>query len=184
MLEPPVNPISSHPSLAVRGCLAVLSDRLYPRYAIGSVGAVLVKDDSILLVKRGHPPGAGVWSVPGGAVGAGEGLAEAARRELREETGLDAEPVGVLWVINNIVFDPEGRPRYHYIIVDILFNPNTIRGSLRPGGDAVDARWFKLSEIPGNRQVSRTVRRLVSRIEKYGLTTIPLEGAENRFVER
>jgi len=147
--------------------------REYPSHAIAAVAAVLVEEDQILLVKRGHPPAVGKWSLPGGVVEPGERLAEAARRELREETGLDAEPLGVLWVLNNIVLDSAGRVKYHYLIVDILFDAGSAHGTLRASGDAVEARWVSLEEALTRDDVSRTVKELILRLKSSGLRYIP-----------
>jgi len=147
--------------------------REYPSYAIAAVAAVLVDGDQILLVKRGQPPAVGKWSLPGGIVEPGERLAEAARRELKEETGLEAEPLGVLWVLNNVVLDSTGRVKYHYLIVDILFDSGSARGSLRAGGDAIEARWFSLDEVLSRDDVSRTVKGLVLELRSSGLRYVP-----------
>jgi 8-oxo-dGTP diphosphatase len=158
------------------------SNRVYPRYAIAAVGAVLLRGDEILLVRRGYPPGLGKWSLPGGVVEPGERLGEAAKRELKEETGLEAEPIGILWVLNNIVRDEAGRVKYHYLIVDILFDPSTIRGEIRPGGDVTNVSWFKVNEALTSPEVSRTVKRLIERIEKQGLTYIPIDGVDHETI--
>ena len=104
------------------------------------VGAVVVRDDAILLIRRGSPPGQGLWSVPGGRVKRGETLAEAARRELREETGLDAE-VGESVGWTEII----GRRR-HYVVVDFWA---TLATDATPtaGSDATDAAWVPLGEL-------------------------------------
>lgn len=159
-------------------------ERTYPRYAIAAVAAVLIQNEKILLVKRGYPPGLGKWSIPGGVVEAGERLVEAAKRELKEETGLEAEPLGVLWVLNNIVYDKEKRVLYHYLVIDILFDSATIKGELRPGDDVLDASWFDLSEVLSSPSVSKTTKRLVKRIEKYGLVTLPLEEVDHESVQQ
>ena len=147
--------------------------REYPSYAIAAVAAVLVEGGRILLVKRGHPPAAGKWSLPGGALEPGERLAEAACRELREETGLEAEPLGVLWVLNNMVLDSAGKAKYHYLIVDILFDSSSARGTLRAGGDAVEARWIPLDEALSREDVSATVKGLILKLKSSGLLFIP-----------
>ena len=158
-------------------------DRLYPKFAIATVVAVLISDDRVLLVERGHPPAVGKWSFPGGVIKAGEGLVEAAKRELKEETGIEAEPVGILWVLNNIVRDANGGVKFHYLIVHMLFDPSSIRGELRAGEDARDAKWLRIDEALDSPNVSRTVKRVLMRIKKFGLTCLPLEGVDHEVVE-
>lgn len=155
--------------------------RTYPPYAVGAAAAVLIINNKILLVKRKYPPGLGKWSVPGGVIEAGEKLIEAAKRELREETGLEADPIGILWVINNIVYDRNEKVLYHYLIIDILFDSGTIRGELRPGEDVLDVAWFSLNEVLNTPDVSRTVKSLVKRIMKHGLNVITVEEVDHIF---
>lgn len=104
------------------------------------VGAVSVRDNAILLIRRGSPPGQGLWSVPGGRVQRGETLAEAVRRELREETGLDGE-VGEAVGWTELI----GRRR-HYVVVDFWV---TVASDAAPtaGTDASDAAWVSLEEL-------------------------------------
>lgn len=104
------------------------------------VGAVVVRDDAILLIRRGSPPGQGQWSVPGGRVQRGETLVEAVRRELREETGLDGE-VGEAVGWTELI----GRRR-HYVVVDFWV---TVASGAAPtaGTDASDAAWVSLAEL-------------------------------------
>ncbi|MEM0453261.1 MAG: NUDIX hydrolase [Sulfolobales archaeon] len=151
-----------------------LVSREYPRYAIVAVGAVLIRDNKILLVKRGYPPGKDKWSIPGGVVEAGEEIYSAAIRELKEETGIEANPLGIVWICNNVVRDGAGRVQYHYVILDVLFDPNTIDGSLRAGGDVVDAAWVPVDVVMSKDDVSKTVKNLIERINKLGLAYISL----------
>jgi ADP-ribose pyrophosphatase YjhB (NUDIX family) len=153
--------------------------REYPEYAVAAVGAVLIRDGRILLVKRGYPPAVGKWSLPGGVIEAGEGLADAAARELEEETGLKAKPLGVIWVLNNVILDQAGRVKYHYLIVDIIFDSKTVEGIPRAGGDALDVSWVDLEEVHRRDDVSRTVKKLVGRLKTYGITYIPLNSSDN-----
>lgn len=104
------------------------------------VGAVVVRNGAILLIQRGSPPGQGLWSVPGGRVQRGETLAEAVRRELREETGLDGE-VGEAVGWTELI----GRQR-HYVVVDFWV---TVESNAAPKAetDASDAAWVLLEEL-------------------------------------
>lgn len=105
------------------------------------VGAVAVRDNVILVVKRGRAPSKGLWSLPGGRVEWGETMAEALRREVEEETGLEVE-VGTLAGVVEHIYPEEG---FHYVIVDSFVT--VISGALRPGGDVTGARWVPLGEM-------------------------------------
>lgn len=121
--------------------------REYPAAPIVAVAVVLLDGDRVLLVRRGRPPAECLWSVPGGAVEPGETLAEAARRELQEETGLDCDLGPLVEVVERITRDESGRARFHYVILDLLgTNP---AGTLRPGSDAGDARFVGFEELAG-----------------------------------
>jgi ADP-ribose pyrophosphatase YjhB (NUDIX family) len=156
------------------GIVLSSSGREYPRYAIAAVGCVIVKDGKILLVKRGYPPREGMWAIPGGVIEVGESIAEAAVRELEEETGIKAEPIGVIGVYNVILRDDEGKVKYHFVIIDVLFNPDTVTNNLRAGGDAVDVSWFSLEEVVKRDDVTGSTKNLVERIAKQKLNYIPL----------
>lgn len=152
--------------------------REYPSYAIVAVGAVVALNNSIILVKRGYPPAQGRWSLPGGVVEAGERILDAAKRELYEETGITAEPLGVVYIVNDVVRDLEGGIRYHYLILDVLFDPGSVRGKLRPGGDAMDVAWISLEEALNRDDVSRTTKKLISRLIKNGFHLLQVEEME------
>ncbi|MCC6030919.1 MAG: NUDIX hydrolase [Desulfurococcales archaeon] len=113
-----------------------------PKVGVGCI--VFDEIGRILLIKRLYPPGRGRWSIPGGHVEKGEDVLEAAKRELYEETGIDADPVGVMNVDTLIVYDEKRNIKYHYVLIDILFtNP---RGELKAGDDATEAGFFDLDE--------------------------------------
>lgn len=84
------------------------------------VGCIVWKGDQILLIQRGKPPGEGEWSLPGGSQELGETLFQAAIREVREETGVEAVALSVLTAVDNIVHDAAGALLFHYTIVDVV----------------------------------------------------------------
>jgi 8-oxo-dGTP diphosphatase len=103
----------------------------------------VVAGGKLLLVKRGRAPGRGLWAVPGGKVGYGETMAATARREVKEETGLDIEPGAVVWAGDS--FGPGDPPQWHYCLVD--FRGEVTGGELRAGDDAAEVRWVDLDEV-------------------------------------
>jgi 8-oxo-dGTP diphosphatase len=120
--------------------------RDYPDRPIIGVGAVIVDDGRVLVVKRGTEPLKGQWSIPGGAVELGETLREAAAREVLEETGLIIEAGEVLEVFDSIYRDPGGRTQYHYVLVDFLCR--RLHGESRAASDVSEARWITPAELP------------------------------------
>jgi 8-oxo-dGTP diphosphatase len=119
-----------------------------------AVGAVCVHDDRLLLVRRGHGPAAGEWSVPGGRVEAGETLHEAVVRETAEETGLEVVVDRFLgWVERMGESDSPDGP-YHYLILDFAVTALTPDVDLVAGDDAVEAAWVPLYELSDVRLVS------------------------------
>lgn len=119
--------------------------RDYPDRPIVGVGAVIVDQGRVLLIKRGSPPLLGEWSLPGGVVELGETLRAAAEREALEETGLLVKAGEVIEVLDRIIPGPEGAPQYHYVLIDFLCRVQG--GNLRAGGDAADVRWAAEGEL-------------------------------------
>jgi 8-oxo-dGTP diphosphatase len=104
------------------------------------VGVVCVRGHEVLLIRRGTAPRLGEWSLPGGRIEYGEPLAAAAARELYEETGVEAELLGLLDVIDGLFLEMDR----HYVLIDYLARWTS--GEPRPGDDAADARFFPFDE--------------------------------------
>jgi 8-oxo-dGTP diphosphatase len=117
----------------------VSDTRQYPERPIVGVGAVIVDDGKVVLIRRRYEPLQGQWSLPGGGVEIGETLEAAVAREMLEETGLEVVVGPVIEVFDRIMRDDDERVRYHYVLVDYLCWP--IAGELRAGSD-VDAAVF------------------------------------------
>ena len=115
-----------------------------PAAPVVGVGGVLVHEGRVLLIRRGKEPLYGRWVVPGGTVELGEPLDEALVRELREETGLEVEPLELITVFDRIERDG-GRVLYHYVIVDYLCR--WISGEARAASDALEVAWAAPSEL-------------------------------------
>lgn len=104
------------------------------------VGVVCLRGDEVLLIRRGTPPRQGEWSLPGGRIEPGERAVDAALRELREETGVEAELTGLLDVVDG-VFPEAGR---HYVLID--YAASWISGEPVAGDDAIEARFVTLDQ--------------------------------------
>lgn len=121
--------------------------REYPTQPIVGVGALIVHEGKLVLVKRGVQPDKGRWSIPGGAVELGERVRDAVLREAKEESGLDID-IKVnrpLDAIDNVLLDENGRLQFHYVLLQFLAQPKG--GTLKPGGDVLDSRWVLLKDV-------------------------------------
>ena len=121
--------------------------REYPAQPIVGVGAVIVQDGKLVLIRRGVEPDKGKWSIPGGGVELGETVGDAAVREAKEECGLDIElfedrPMDAL---DKMVPGEKGRLKYHYVLLQFLARLKG--GTLKPTSDATEARWVPLEEV-------------------------------------
>jgi 8-oxo-dGTP diphosphatase len=119
--------------------------REYSEYPIPAVGVVVVRDGKALLIRRGSEPALGRWSIPGGIVESGELLHDAARREIREECGIEIEVGPMLQIFESITRDAEGRARFHYVILDLL--GYHVSGEVQFGSDVLDARYVGADEL-------------------------------------
>jgi 8-oxo-dGTP diphosphatase len=122
-----------------------VSDREYPARPIVGIGIVVIKDDTVLLVRRGKPPNIGAWTLPGGAQELGETTEEAARRELLEETGLEVDTLHFAATVDNIRRDETGRVRFHYTIID--FATRWVAGEAVAATDVTEAAWAKFDAL-------------------------------------
>jgi ADP-ribose pyrophosphatase YjhB (NUDIX family) len=113
-------------------------EREFPQAPLVGVGAVVVDEGRVLLVRRGSEPLKGHWTLPGGMLEVGETLAAGVAREVREETGLDVEPVELVEVLDRIHREGD-RVRFHYVIADYLCR--VTGGKLRAASDVGAARW-------------------------------------------
>jgi 8-oxo-dGTP diphosphatase len=135
-----------------------------PGSVIPCVGGI-IKDDQgrLLLIKRGHAPGAGLWSLPGGRIEPGETDAQALVREMREETGLAVEP-GPL--IGRVRRPSPGYAAQGEDVLDIRDYAATVTGgTLRAGDDAAEARWI----APGDLASLPTTEGLVETLIDWGV---------------
>ena len=119
--------------------------RRYPTRPITGIGAVILMQGGVVLVKRRHEPLAGHWTIPGGTLDLGETLESATAREALEETGLVVDVGPVVDVFDRILLDDEGKVRYHFVLVDYLCRP--IGGTLQAGSDAADVVIAKPDEL-------------------------------------
>lgn len=130
-----------------------------PHLPIAAAGIVCLSGDDVLLVRRGAPPLEGSWSLPGGRIEWGERAGDAALRELREETGCEAELAGLVDVVDAVFADPlseSGAGARHYVLID--FAARWLSGEPTPGDDARAARFFSPTEIAELNLWSETLR--------------------------
>src|SRR5580704_17025736 len=108
--------------------------REFPELPLVGVGAVIIENARVLLVKRAHPPLEAQWSIPGGVL------------EVREETGLIVEPGDLLGVYDRVLRNAEQRVQYHYVLIDFLCRP--AGGELQAADDGTEERWYTCEELP------------------------------------
>lgn len=119
--------------------------RSYPSQPVAGVGAIVLRHDDVLLVRRGTAPQKGLWSVPGGALELGESLEQGVRREVLEETGLEVRVLQFAEALERILMDDSGAVQYHYVLLDYLCEP--VGGVLAAGDDAAEAAWVNRAQL-------------------------------------
>ena len=140
--------------------------RDYPEHPFIGVGAVIVRGDKALLVRRATEPLKDEWSVPGGVLELGEKLCVGAAREALEETGLTVEVGEVLDVFDSIFPDADGRTQYHFVLIDFLCRP--IAGEAKAGSDVNEVRWVKEDEL-----AALNLRESIAEVVRKGLAAAP-----------
>ncbi|MEM1130979.1 MAG: NUDIX hydrolase [Pseudomonadota bacterium] len=132
---------------------------LPPVRPVAAVIAVMMRDGEVLLVQRGRPPDLGLWGFPGGKIEPGETVETAVLRELREETGIIAEPLGVLTAIDVFHHAEDGTLTSHHVLIAVLCK--WISGDPVAADDAADARWFGMDVFePAGLPLSKDVARV------------------------
>jgi ADP-ribose pyrophosphatase YjhB (NUDIX family) len=121
--------------------------RAYPDRPFLAASAAVIRDSKVLIVRRARPPARGVYTLPGGVVETGETLAEAAKREVREETGLDVAPLALAGFREVILRDDGNAVSRHFVILS--FAARWVAGEVRLNGELDDARWLDPAEIAG-----------------------------------
>jgi len=138
-----------------------MSHREYPDHPRVGVGAVVLREGRILLVRRGAAPAQGLWAIPGGGLMLGETLQVGAEREILEETGIIIRAGVPLFTCDSIEKDVAGRIRFHYVIIDMT--ADYISGELKAADDALEARWVSPTEIR-ELPVTKTTLKLLRQI--------------------
>lgn len=135
---------------------------------VPAVGVVCFRGDEVLLIRRGTPPKQGEWSLPGGRVEPGEPVRDAALRELKEETGVDAVLIDLIDVVDAIFENRTGDLiTRHYVLIDFVARWQT--GEPRAGDDAADARFFHLSDLASLQMWDETLRVIDAAAARLGL---------------
>jgi 8-oxo-dGTP diphosphatase len=148
-------------------------NRRYPDRPLLGVGALVFRgrgeDLEILLVERGKEPLKGFWSLPGGLLEVGEKLADGIRREVLEETGLDVEAVSMFEIFERIIPDADGRPEYHYVLIDYICR--VAGGTLEAASDVSAVAWVARANLPLYRITDGTLAVVQRAFETAGQTT-------------
>lgn len=132
----------------------------YPEQPRVGVGAIVIHDGKILLVKRGVDPGKGLWAIPGGTLRLGETLQACAAREILEETGVTIAVGECIYVFDLIERDDAGKIKFHFVVVD--FAALYVAGKPKGADDAVEAGWFNPEEMNDLAVSQNTLKALYS----------------------
>ena len=129
--------------------LSAFDTRKYPIRPHVGVGVLLVRNQTLLLIKRKYDPDAGYWSIPGGHLDLGEKVQVAAEREAYEETGFRVKVTKLAGIIDKIMYDDNGKIEYHYVLLNYFVEQ--IEGDENqtpiPDDDALDARFVLFEQL-------------------------------------
>ena len=123
----------------------ISDNRHYPQLPVLSAGAVIFREESVLLVKRAHEPAKGLWSIPGGVIQVGEYVRDGLIREVLEETGVRIELGELVQIVERIVNDDNGKIAFHYVILDYLGEYRD--GKEKAATDAEEALFVSMNEF-------------------------------------
>ena len=140
--------------------------RQYPERPFVGVGIVVLKDEAVLLIRRGQAPRYGQWSLPGGIQETGETVFEAARRELMEETAVEIGDPVLVDIVDAIRHDSDGRVEFHYTLIDVAAHWRA--GAPAAGSDAMDAQWIAISDSRALDMWDETHRVIEKAVEVLG----------------
>ncbi|MCX5839440.1 MAG: NUDIX hydrolase [Deltaproteobacteria bacterium] len=135
-----------------------MAGREYPDHPRVGVGAVVLREGRVLLVRRGVAPAQGLWAIPGGGLRLGETLQQGAEREIFEETGIVIRAGAPVFTCDSFERDGEGRLRFHYVVVDMI--ADYVSGDVKAADDALDARWLSPAEIRNLSATKNTLKLL------------------------
>jgi len=138
-----------------------MSDKSYPSQPIPAVGAFIVRDGEILLIRRAYEPCAGKWSIPGGIIELGETTIDALKREVFEELGVRLKSLKLLDVYDYISRDEDGKIRYHYVIIDFLVDLESFK--ITPSSEIVEYGFFTRDEMLSMPDLVPSVKAVIER---------------------
>jgi len=120
-------------------------NRRYPDKPMVGVGAIIFRNDSVLLIQRGRQPSLGKWSIPGGLVEVGESLSDAVTREVREESGLEVVVRDLVVALDRVIRDADGKIEYHYVLLDFLCE--AAPGEPAPATDVLNCAFVPIDAL-------------------------------------
>ncbi|MFX1276760.1 MAG: NUDIX hydrolase [Promethearchaeota archaeon] len=148
--------------------LTVYDTRHYPIRPHIGVGAMLIRNNTLLLIKRKYNPDSGYWSIPGGHLNLGELVEDAAIRETLEETGFKTKITSLAGIINKIMHDDEGKIEYHYVLLNYFVEQVEGPADQAPmaDDDALDAKFVPFNKLR-NYELTESLIELLKKLEMY-----------------